>query len=42
MAKRALEQVEEFVEVADVSHPCENAKIHGVVNSLLKTLLLTT
>ena len=34
MAKRALEQVEEFVEVADVSHPCENAKIHGVVKSL--------
>ena len=31
MAKRALE---EFVEVADVSHACENAKLHGVVNSL--------
>ena len=31
MAKRALE---EFVEVADVSHACENAKIHGVVSSL--------
>ena len=31
MAKRALE---EFVEVADVSHACKNAKIHGVVNSL--------
>ena len=34
MAKRALEQVEEFVEVADVSHACENGNIHGVVNSL--------
>ena len=37
MAKRGLEQVEEFVEVTDVSHACENAKIHSVVNSLSPT-----
>ena len=30
----AIRAFEEFVEVADVSHACENAKIHGAVNSL--------
>ena len=34
MAKRPLNEVEEFVEVGDVTHPSQNAKIHGVVNSL--------
>ena len=34
MAKRPLDEVEEFVEVGDVTHPSQNAKIHGVVNSL--------
>ena len=39
MAKRPLDEVEEFVveefvEVGDVTHPFQNAKIHGVVNSL--------
>ena len=34
MAKHPLDEVEEFVEVGDVTHPSQNAKIHGVVNSL--------
>ena len=34
MAKRPLDEVEEFVEVGDVTHTSQNAKIHGVVNSL--------
>ena len=34
MAKHPLDEVEEFVEVGDVTHPSQNAKIHGVVNLL--------
>ena len=34
MAKCPLDEVEEFVEVGNVTHPSQNAKIHGVVNSL--------
>ena len=34
MAKCPLDEVEEFVEVGDVTHPSQNAKIHWVVNSL--------
>ena len=34
MAKYPLDEVEEFVEVGDMTHPSQNARIHGVVNSL--------
>lgn len=34
MAKRPFNEVEEFVEVGDMTHPSQSAKIHGVVNSL--------
>ena len=34
MAKRPLDEVEEFVEVGNVTHPSQNAKIHGVVGCI--------
>ena len=34
MAKHLLDEVEEFVEVGDMTHPFQNVKIHGVVNLL--------
>ena len=34
MVKRIFEEVEEFVNVGEVSHPCQNVKIQGVVNLL--------